>query len=96
MVDRRLVPLRTMEGFIMSTCQNLVNDPSALGLPRAFEDLEGLVEADIQAIVTMLRARAEDRFLLSGRQGQRLETSLREGLSHVIQGTLRPLSPEFQ
>jgi hypothetical protein len=61
-----------------------------------FEDLEGLVEADLRAIVTMLRSRAEERLLLSGRQGQRLETSLWEGLSRVIQGSLQPLSPEYR
>lgn len=79
----------------MSICQNPVNKPIELGLPDVFEDLEGLVEADLRAIVTMLRSRAEERLLLSGRQGQRLETSLWEGLSSVIQGSLRPLSPEY-
>jgi hypothetical protein len=65
-----------------------------LDLPAEFEDLSGLLHADLNAIVAMLTQRANERLFLTGREFQLLQTSLWNNLRNVVQEALEPLSTE--
>jgi hypothetical protein len=77
----------------MATCEQDTSF-AALDLPNEFEDLTGLLQADIQAIVTMLTQRAHERLLLTRREYHDLEQTLWNGLTEVVNSTLQPLSAE--
>ena len=79
----------------MSTC---VQDspPRSLELPDAFEDLTGVLTADLKVIVAALTQRAGERLLLPRRQRQQLQRTLWNNLTQVINETLEPLVIERQ
>jgi hypothetical protein len=65
-----------------------------LELPDAFEDLTGVISADLKVIVTALTQRAGERLLLSPSQRQQLQRTLWNNLTQVINQTMEPLSVE--
>ncbi len=67
-----------------------------LNMPREFEDLNGLVEADLKAIASMLTRRAQERLLLSRKQSRRLHQDLICRLSDAINQTMAPHSAEWR
>ena len=77
----------------MTTCTQ-ENPPRTLELPDAFEDLTGVITADLKVIVTALTQRAGERLLLSRGQRQRLQRTLWNNLTQVINETMEPLSVE--
>jgi len=77
----------------MASCEQHTSN-AALELPVEFEDLEGLLQTDIQAIVTMLTQRAHERLLLTRREYHELRQSLRDGLIEVVNTALQPLTAE--
>jgi hypothetical protein len=77
----------------MASCDQDTSN-ATLELPVEFEDLEGLLQTDIQAIVTMLTQRAHERLLLTRREYHELRQSLRNGLIEVVNGALEPLTAE--
>ena len=70
--------------------------PRTLELPDAFEDLNGVISADLKVIVSALTQRAGERMLLSLRQRQQLQRTLWNNLIQVINETLEPLQVERQ
>ena len=70
--------------------------PRILELPDAFEDLTGVISADLKVIVTALTQRAGERMLLSPRQRQQLQRTLWDNLTQVLNETLEPLQIERQ
>jgi hypothetical protein len=77
----------------MSTCTQ-ESPTQTLELPDAFEDLTGVIGADLKVIVTALTQRAGERLLLSPGQRQQLRRTLWNNLIHVINETMEPLSVE--
>ena len=77
----------------MASCTR-ESSSNTLELPPEFEDLEGLLQADLQAIVAMLTERARERLLLSRRQSERLQRTLRNGLTQVVNKAVEPLTAE--
>jgi hypothetical protein len=75
----------------MPTCQRETAF-EALDLPREFEDLEGLLRADLQAIVSAMTLRANERLFLTPHEFRQLQVSLWNGLTQVLNETLEPLS----
>jgi hypothetical protein len=67
---------------------------AALELPPEFEDLEGLLQADLQAIVAMLTQRAHERLLLTRREFHHLQQTLWNGLTEVVNVAVEPLTAE--
>lgn len=65
-----------------------------LNLPEEFNDLEGLIGADLQAVVVMLVQRAHERLYLTGRQHRQLQTDLWNGLVDAVNSAAAPLSIE--
>jgi hypothetical protein len=65
-----------------------------LELPDPFEDLTGVISADLKVIVTALTQRAGERLLLSPSQRQQLQRTLWNNLTQVINQTMEPLSVE--
>lgn len=65
-----------------------------LDLPAEFEDLSGLLHADLNAIVAMLTQRAHERLFLTGREYHHLQANLWNNLRAVVQEALEPLSTE--
>jgi hypothetical protein len=66
----------------------------SLELPDAFEDLSGVIRADLKVIVTALTQRASERLLLSRRQSLQLQRALWNDLTRVISETVEPLTIE--
>jgi hypothetical protein len=77
----------------MSTCTRK-SRPRTLELPEPFEDLTGVISADLKVIVTALTERAGERMLLSPRQRQLLQHTLWDNLTRVVNETMEPLSVE--
>jgi hypothetical protein len=77
----------------MAVCKNKasLND---LELPAEFEDLEGLLRADLRAVVAMLTQRANERLLLTRREYQQLRESLWNNLTAAVNEAVEPLSAE--
>ena len=67
---------------------------SGLDLPAEFEDLSGLLHADLNAIVAMLTQRANERLFLTHREFNDLQSSLWNNLTSVLQEALEPLTAE--
>jgi len=65
-----------------------------LDLSAEFEDLTGLVQADLKAVVVMLTERARERLLLTRRESQLLQKSLWNGLTAAVNQAMEPLSAE--
>ena len=70
------------------------NSLRSLELPDAFEDLSGVIRADLSVIVSALTERASERLLLSRRQSLQLKQTLWNDLTRVISETVEPLSVE--
>jgi len=83
----------TKEGFRMTPCTRDCSLRS-LELPDAFEDLTGVIRADLKVIVTALTERASERLLLSRRQSLKLQRALWNDLTRVISETVEPLTIE--
>jgi hypothetical protein len=64
----------------------------SLELPDAFEDLSGVIRADLKVIVRALTQRASERLLLSQRQSLELQRALWNDLTRVISETVEPLT----
>lgn len=79
----------------MKTCQHEATT-AALDLPGIFQDLDGLLRADLEAIVGMLTERAREQLFLTDRQQRRLKDRLWTELSGAIHTVLEPLSPELR
>jgi hypothetical protein len=61
-------------------------------LPEAFDGLEGLLEADLKAVVSMLATRANERLLLTRREQDQLIADLWNGLTEALSEQLKPFS----
>ena len=77
----------------MFTCTQETSQRT-LELPDAFEDLTGIISADLKVIVTALTQRAGERLLLSPSQRRQLQRTLWNNLTQVINQTMEPLSVE--
>lgn len=66
----------------------------ALELPAEFEDLEGLLRADLRAVVTMLTQRANERLLLTRRESVQLRQALWNNLAAAVNQAVEPLSAD--
>jgi len=75
-------------------CRTPADSESALNLPHEFEDIGGLIEADIQAIASTVTSRAHERLLLTRREYRQLHRELRAAIVGAINQTLEPLSAE--
>jgi hypothetical protein len=65
-------------------------------LPDAFEDLTGVISADLKVIVAALGERASEKLLLSARQRQKLKRALWNKLVQAVNDTMEPLTVERQ
>lgn len=77
----------------MSAC----NQESALrrlDLPSEFEDLSGLLQTDMRAIVSVLTERAGERLLLTRRESRMLRQTLWNRLTQAVNESIEPLSAE--
>jgi hypothetical protein len=79
----------------MATC-NSVPSLEGLDLPHEFEDLAGLLDADLRAIVKMLSLRANERLLLTRREHRMLQAQLWNNLTTAINEAVAPLSAELR
>jgi hypothetical protein len=77
----------------MAVCKNETS-LNELELPAEFEDLEGLLRADLKAVVAMLSQRANERLLLTRREYHQLRTSLWNNLTAAVNEAVEPLSAE--
>jgi hypothetical protein len=66
----------------------------ALELPNEFEDLTGLLETDLKAVVRVLAERASQRLLLTRRETQQLRRTLWNNLTRAVNDAVEPLSAE--
>ena len=65
-----------------------------LDLPDEFEDLEGLLKADLKSVIAMLAQRADERLLLTRREGRQLRAQLWNSLTDAINHAVEPLTAE--
>lgn len=79
----------------MATC-NTDAILQGLELPAEFEDLSGLLDADLRAIVAMLSRRANERLLLTRREHRALQVELWNGLTTAINEAVAPLSADLR
>ena len=77
----------------MAACKNEVT-LNELELPAEFEDLEGLLRADLRAVVTMLTQRASERLLLTRREHRQLRSTLWNNLTAAVNKAVEPLTAE--
>jgi hypothetical protein len=63
-------------------------------LPDEFEDLAGLLQSDLKAVVSLLTQRANERLLLTRRETRELRKSLWNNLAQVINEAVEPLSAD--
>jgi hypothetical protein len=70
------------------------NTLRTLELPDAFEDLSGVIGADLGVIVTALAQRASERLLLSRRQTLQFRRALWNDLARTINESVEPLAVE--
>ena len=77
----------------MATCK-----PEAslrtLELPDEFEDLTGLLQSDLKAVVALLTERATERLLLTRRETRQLRQTLWNNLAQVVNQVVEPLSAD--
>jgi hypothetical protein len=72
------------------------NTLRTLNLPDSFEDLSGLISADLRVISTALAERAADRLLLSPRQCHQLRRKIWNKMTQAISETMESLTVERQ
>lgn len=77
----------------MSTCER-ETVVGQLELPDEFEDLTGLLETDLRAIVSMVTERGNERLLLTRRESKHLRQTLWNRLTEAVNQTVEPLSAE--
>ncbi len=77
----------------MAVCKNDVS-LNELELPAEFEDLEGLLRADLRAVVAMLTQRANERLLLTRREHIQLRAALWNNLTAAVNEAVEPLTAE--
>jgi hypothetical protein len=77
----------------MSTCESK-NALRRLDLPSEFEDLTGLIQTDLKAIVLAVSERASERLLLTRRESKQLRQNLWNRLTLALNETVAPLSAE--
>jgi hypothetical protein len=77
----------------MAACKNEAT-LNELELPAEFEDLEGLLQADLRAMVAMLTQRANERLLLTRREYHQLRSTLWNKLTAAVNTAVEPLSAE--
>ena len=77
----------------MNTCPTK-SSFAELELPDEFEEMTGLVQADLKAVVVMLTQRARERLLLTRRESQLLQRSLWNGLTAAVNQAMEPLSAD--
>jgi hypothetical protein len=77
----------------MSTCDREIV-VGRLELPDEFEDLTGLLQTDLRAVVSMLTERANERLLLTRRESKQLRQTLWNRLTEAVNQTVEPLSAE--
>jgi hypothetical protein len=77
----------------MSTC-NRESALRGLEMPSEFEDLSGLLQTDIRAIVSVLTERAGERLLLTRRESKQLRQRLWNRLTEAVNESLEPLSAD--
>jgi hypothetical protein len=77
----------------MSTV-NQGNSLQSLDLPPEFEDLTGLLQTDLRAIVSVLTQRAGERLLLTRRETKHLRQTLWNRLTQAVNETVEPLSAD--
>ncbi len=68
----------------------------SLELPDEFEDLAGLLDIDLKAIVSAISRRANERLLLSRREHRALQVELWNGLASAINDAVAPLSADLR
>ncbi len=77
----------------MAACKN-ENALTELELPGEFEDLEGLLRADLRAVVAMITQRANERLLLTRREHVQLRSELWNKLATAVNQAVEPLTAE--
>jgi hypothetical protein len=77
----------------MSTCKQEI-PLRTLELPDEFEDLAGLLQADLKAIVSAVTQRANERLLLTRREARQLRQTLWNNLTQVVNEAVEPLSAD--
>jgi hypothetical protein len=65
-----------------------------LDLPDSFEDLTGIINADVKVIVRALAERASERLLLTRRQTHDLKCTLWNKVTQAINETMEQLTVE--
>lgn len=77
------------------SCPSHTSAPvTELNLPAEFEDLSGMIEADLKAVATMLTRRAHERLLLTRREYRQLHRDLLSRLAESVNETMEPLTAE--
>jgi len=77
----------------MATCRHETSI-RPLELPDEFEDLTGLLQTDLKAVVSVLTQRAGERLLLTRRESQLLRRTLWNNLTEAVNKSVEPLSAE--
>ena len=77
----------------MATCRH-EKSIRPLELPDEFEDLTGLLQTDLKAVVNVLTQRAGERLLLTRRESQLLRRTLWNNLTEAVNKSVEPLSAE--
>jgi hypothetical protein len=67
---------------------------ASLDLPPEFEDLTGLLQTDLRAIVAAVTQRASERLLLTRRETKYLRQTLWNRLTQAVNETVDPLSAD--
>jgi hypothetical protein len=70
------------------------NALQGLDLPPEFEDLTGLLQTDLRAIVSVITQRAGERLLLTRRETKYLRHTLWNRLTQAVNETVDPLSAD--
>jgi len=65
-----------------------------LELPDEFEDLTGLLQSDLKAVVALVTQRASERLLLTRRETRQLRQTLWNNLTQVVNNAVEPLSAD--
>jgi hypothetical protein len=77
----------------MATCER-ERALDTLELPVEYQDLEGLLRADFQAIVGALTQRARERLLLTRHETHQLRRALWNNLANAVSEAMEPLTAE--
>jgi hypothetical protein len=77
----------------MATCRPETS-LRTLELPEEFEDLTGLLQSNLKAVVSLLAERATHRLLLTRRETHQLRQALWDNLTQVVNEAVEPLTAE--